>query len=254
MAKQRYIDTKFWDDGYIVKLDTTEKLLFLYCLTNPLTNISGIYEIALKRIAFDTGIDSDSVLTILKRFERDKKIFYIEEWMIICNFPKFQDIENSPKIKRGIEISLSKLPQKIRYTMDTLSIPYLYPLNYSNTNSNTNSNNNSENSKNEFSRGSPLNDETYDPAFEEDESVVKKKNPVKKYKELLFWAQRRRSEHESINFVFPSAPSQFKAMRLLKDAGVSMAKIKERWIELEADPPKEGFDFHTILWSLSKKP
>ena len=35
MAKQRYINTKFWRDSYIEDLDPIEKLLFLYLLSNP---------------------------------------------------------------------------------------------------------------------------------------------------------------------------------------------------------------------------
>ena len=100
MAKNRYINTKFWDDNYISELDPIEKLLFLYLLTNPITNIAGIYEIPLRRIAFDTGIDSDMVKKILERFERDKKIFYKDGWIIIKNFIHHQAI--NPKVKKGI--------------------------------------------------------------------------------------------------------------------------------------------------------
>jgi len=38
--KKRYISTKFWDDEFIVNLDPIEKLLFMYFLTNPLTNVA----------------------------------------------------------------------------------------------------------------------------------------------------------------------------------------------------------------------
>ena len=41
--KHRYIKTKFWDDSYIIELNPHEKLLFLYLITNPLTNIAGVY-------------------------------------------------------------------------------------------------------------------------------------------------------------------------------------------------------------------
>ncbi len=58
LAKQRIVNTKFWDDSYITRLTPTEKLLFLYLITNPLTNISGVYELPLKRVAFDTGFSS----------------------------------------------------------------------------------------------------------------------------------------------------------------------------------------------------
>lgn len=140
MSKERYIDTKFWDDSYIIKLDPVEKLLFLYFLTNPLTNIAGIYEISFRRVAFDTGIDAEMIGTILKRFELDKKMFYRDSWLIICNFPKYQKYKQSPKIKEGIDIILSHLPDTIRKDIDNLSIPYTYFPNYSNSNSNTKSN------------------------------------------------------------------------------------------------------------------
>lgn len=111
MSKERYLNTKFWDDNYIVNLDPTEKLLFIYLLTNPLTNIIGIYEIAIRRIAFDTGIDQDMVLKILDRFERDNKIKYSQGYIVIRNFIKHQ--KNNPSINKGIETSLQDVPEEL---------------------------------------------------------------------------------------------------------------------------------------------
>ena len=111
MAKKRYINTKFWDDSYVVNLDPIEKLMFLYFITNPLTDICGIYEIPLKRIAFDTGIDKDMVLKILERFEYDKKIYYINGWIYVKNFSKNQAINDS--VQKGIERSISVVPIEI---------------------------------------------------------------------------------------------------------------------------------------------
>jgi len=136
MAKQRYINTKFWVDSYISNLDPIEKLLFLYCITNQYTEISGVYEIPLKTIATDTGIDKEMVTKVLARFEKDKKLKYSSGWIAIKNFIKHQDSEN-PKIKRGIEISMENCPE--------WCIGYVYPmdrLSHSNTNSNTNNNSN----------------------------------------------------------------------------------------------------------------
>jgi hypothetical protein len=111
MAKQRIVNTHFWDDGYIVTLDPIEKLLFLYFLTNSLTNIAGAYEINLRRIAFDTGIDRDMIFKILERFEAVKKIYYRDGWVVIPNFIKHQS--PSPKIVSGIRNELSQLPKGI---------------------------------------------------------------------------------------------------------------------------------------------
>lgn len=137
MSKQRYINTRFWDDNYIVTLDPLEKLLFLYLITNPLTEISGAYEIPLRRIAFDTGIDREMVLKIFDRFADADRIIYRDGWILICNFIKHQS--NNPKIVKGIETSVSRCPDWIK---DRLSVAY-QELSHLNSNTNTNSNTNS---------------------------------------------------------------------------------------------------------------
>ena len=140
MSKKRYVDTKFWDDNYIIEKDPIEKLLFLYLLTNTLTNIIGIYEISIKRIAFDTGIDKDMVINILDRFLKDKKIKYEDGWVAIKNFTKHQ-LDN-PKINAGIKALSREVPNNLikwsNIDYDRLSHPNL------NTNLNPNTNLNKE--------------------------------------------------------------------------------------------------------------
>lgn len=127
MANSRMINTRFWDDDYTSNLDPVEKLLFLYFLTNTSTNISGIYEIPIKKIALETGLDRDMVLKILDRFTKDGKIFYYKGWVCLKNFVKNQN-QNSPKVKIGIEREIMALNKDILnifigygYPMDTLS-------------------------------------------------------------------------------------------------------------------------------------
>jgi hypothetical protein len=124
MSKHRYVSTCFWDDGYITKLDPSEKLLFIYLLTNPLTNISGVYQIERRRIAFDTGFDPEIVSTILKRFERDGKCLYRDGWVAMRNWIKHQS--TSPKVRAGIATLLEEAPEELAkytlgYSIDTVS-------------------------------------------------------------------------------------------------------------------------------------
>lgn len=148
MAKERMVNTKFWDDSYIVTLDPVEKLLYLYFLTNPLTNICGVYEIQLRRVAFDTGIDKDMVQKIIDRFSRDNKIHYIDGWLVVQNFIKHQ--KNNPKVQKGIVIGLEQVPEHVLSFINkekghSLSKPMIDNdrLSHSNSNSNSNSNLNS---------------------------------------------------------------------------------------------------------------
>lgn len=128
MAKQRMINTKFWDDGFIRSLQPAEKLLFLYLLTNPCTTIAGCYEITLDRILFDTGMDAKRVGQALEVLKAGDKITYQEGWIVIHNFIKNQSL--SVKITKGIEDAVKCSPNWVK---DTLSIRY-DTLSYLNTN------------------------------------------------------------------------------------------------------------------------
>ncbi len=119
MSKQRYINTRFWDDGYVATLDPIEKLLFIYCLTNPLTEISGAYELPLRRVAFDTGIDKEMILKVFARFAEHDKVHYRDGWIFLPNFIKHQS--DSPTVVKGIESSLKAVPDWI---LDMVCIRY----------------------------------------------------------------------------------------------------------------------------------
>ncbi len=118
--KNRIVNTHFWEDNYITTLDPIEKLLFIYYLTNPMTDISGIYEIQIRRIAFDTGIDKDMIEKITNRFSEDKKIFYIDGYIYVKNFRKHQN--NNPSIEIAIEKSLDEIPEEIMNKIKALGI------------------------------------------------------------------------------------------------------------------------------------
>lgn len=109
----RYVSDSFWTDPYIDGLDPSEKLLFLYLLTNPLCNIAGIYEIPSKRISFETGFERDMVDKLLSRFEKDEKIIKIDDWIVIVNYTKHQVYKN-PSVTKGIQRIINELPKKVQ--------------------------------------------------------------------------------------------------------------------------------------------
>jgi hypothetical protein len=126
VSKQRVIDTCFWDDTYVRRLDPSEKFVFLYLLTNPLTNIAGVYEIGIDRIAFDTGYNVKTVGEILSRLEWDGKCLHREGWIAIRNWIKHQ--VPSPKVAAGIDRQLSSVPKAMSEYARTGAIPYAYPI------------------------------------------------------------------------------------------------------------------------------
>lgn len=112
MSKTTLFNTRFWTDAYIADLDPSEKLLFAYCFTSSFLSISGIYEVPLKYIASETGLDRDMVEKILGRFERDGKIVYRKGWLAILKYPKYQSY-NLPAVIKGLETELKSIPLEI---------------------------------------------------------------------------------------------------------------------------------------------
>ena len=148
--KQRYVNTRFWNDTYVSVLDPIEKLLFIYLLTNEHTNISGVYELPFKIMAVETGIDSSMFKKILPRLK--DRIRYIEGIVIVKNHIKHQET-GSPNVRTGILNCLKDLDLNFvknivnkgyyalpKYYCDTLYIPYIEGRNYLDSNSNLDSN------------------------------------------------------------------------------------------------------------------
>lgn len=131
MGKQRYVDTKLWSDSYVSKLDPVEKLLFIYLMTNERTNLSGIYELPIKYMSVETGIETSMLQNILTRFENDGKIVMFEGWVRLVNAIKHQNMNNA-KIKTGVEKLLDDLPITVReglkLDLDESSMSHTYPI------------------------------------------------------------------------------------------------------------------------------
>jgi len=96
--KLRSVNTEFWKDTFVEKLNVPEKLIFLYLITNPETNLLGIYEISIKRIAFETGVSEKVIEEALKKFKHEKKIYYIDNYIILVNWLKHQNLNKNMKV------------------------------------------------------------------------------------------------------------------------------------------------------------
>lgn len=187
MWKNRYIDTHFWKDNYIVELDPSEKLLFLYLLSNPHANIAWIYEISIREISFDTWFDKDLILRLLDRFSKDNKIHYIQWYIYLVNSIKHQKI--NPSIKKWIEIIVKSIKSDFWQELaknDKLYTGCIQALTYININYNNNIN---INSNEDLEKSSPK-DETSSSLWKKEEIFFKdllkenfKEDFIKKIKE-----------------------------------------------------------------------
>jgi hypothetical protein len=110
--KLRSVNTRFWEDPFIEGLTPNEKLLFLYLLTNPLTNLMGIYEITVKRISYDTGMTKECIEKGLKGFERVRKVLNIDNFVVLPNFLKNQSLNDNMKV--GVVNLFKSLPNELK--------------------------------------------------------------------------------------------------------------------------------------------
>lgn len=64
---------------------------------------------------------------------------------------------------------------------------------------------------------------------------------------LVGWAEKRRG------FQFTSVPAQLGAIGRAKRAGISPTRLKDRWIELESETWRNGFDWVDVVKNFDKR-
>ena len=144
MAIYRNVHISFWSDTKIVDDFTPEdKYFMLYCLTNNYTNLCGCYEISIKQMCRDLGYNEETVKNLLKRFENVHKIIYYNQdnkEMFIRNWHKYNWTKSEKldkplleEIKNIKTIEFSRVLVNLYNERDTVSIPYIYPMDTTDT-------------------------------------------------------------------------------------------------------------------------
>lgn len=112
MSKLRSLSTSFWSDPFIEDLTPNQKLLFIYLVTNEKTNMLGIYENSIRKISFETGIKRSVVEEDLKEFERIGKVRYLNNYVVLTNYMKYQNYNTNMK-KSAIDV-YNNLPKELK--------------------------------------------------------------------------------------------------------------------------------------------
>ena len=149
MAIYRSVQMSFWTDPKISDtFSTDEKLLYLYLLTNPHTNLCGCYEVSMKQIAFEAGFTAQQTVKLMSSLMEKRVINYDENTreVLLINWSKYNWTE-SEKFRKPLKAEIRKVrTEKFRtylehlaygtdtetdsngYGTDTVSIPYRYPI------------------------------------------------------------------------------------------------------------------------------
>jgi len=124
MAKLRSVSTAFWSDPFIEELSPSEKLLYIYFITNEKTNMLGIYEVSIKKICFETGLNKEAVTKAFETFTKSGKIKYDNNFIVLVNFIKHQNY--NPNMKKAAIECYNNLPNHLK--IKDLDISTLKPL------------------------------------------------------------------------------------------------------------------------------
>ena len=131
MAIYRNIQMSFWTDAKIADTFTPdEKLMYLYLLTNPHTNLCGCYEISVRQIAFEIGYKSEQVEKLIKSLQEKHVISYSLESreILLVNWHKY-NWTTSEKFRKPLREEVKKVKksefrgylERILYGTDTVS-------------------------------------------------------------------------------------------------------------------------------------
>lgn len=126
----RKIGTGIWQDPWFEELTPNAKLLFVYLFTNDVCNQSGMYQISMRRMKFESGIDVEVVLK-----ELTGKVSWDADYQIIWvkNFVKWQ-CQNSNFLIGALKsingIPLDLYQQFIKYNHSLIASYGINPTEY----------------------------------------------------------------------------------------------------------------------------
>jgi hypothetical protein len=112
---KRIVDTSFWTDGKVEDFTPEDKYFMLYLLTNPQTTQLGIYEVSVKRTAYELGYSVDAVRALIERFEKvHGVVFFSRETneIAIKNFLRHSIVKGGKPVEDCIVAELAKVKDK----------------------------------------------------------------------------------------------------------------------------------------------
>ena len=115
MGVKRIVDTAFWTDGKVEEFTPEDKYFMLYLLTNPHTTQLGIYEISVKRAAYEMGYSMDAVRALIERFEKvHGVVFFSKETneIAIKNFLRHSVVKGGKPVEDCILADLAKVKDR----------------------------------------------------------------------------------------------------------------------------------------------
>ena len=116
-----------WDEPFMQKQDMTMelKVLYLYLLSNALSNIAGVYKITDRRILFDLCNPNLNLPALFLQLKKMKKVYRCKDYVIIKDAPLYIKKMTKTVIKEMDSI-IYELPDKIKTKMKKIHYRYAH--------------------------------------------------------------------------------------------------------------------------------
>jgi hypothetical protein len=128
----RILHTEIWQDDFFSELNPQEKLLFIYFLTNERVNIIHLYQCSVARVHADTGINTPIIVEAQRKFEKQGKIFFFENYIYLKNASKYENytgmLNDRAKLKLFARLSQSVLDWYNKLSDTPIHTPIIIPI------------------------------------------------------------------------------------------------------------------------------
>jgi hypothetical protein len=113
--KTRVVQTKFWEDTWVIQLTQQEKLAFLYFMTNPRVNLSGVYQLPDKFITNDLDLEFSELVNIKNKFTKADKVHFVDGFVILRNSRKYNNFFKGNEWQRkAFNREIELLPKTVK--------------------------------------------------------------------------------------------------------------------------------------------
>ena len=117
--KARQVQARFWDDDFVSSATWKSRYVFIYLCTCLPINMSGLFQLADKKIIFETGISEEDFLIAKEELSANRKVVFHDGWVFVVNAFKNCKIWKSKSNWNAWEEEWSKVSKEIRKLFNT---------------------------------------------------------------------------------------------------------------------------------------
>lgn len=130
--KTRVISTEIWDVDEVYQLNIDTKLLYLILLTNPYIGQSRYYRISDRQLSTFSGLNVDQLGKCKRDLEESSMVLFKAGYVCITGIGYIESFYKGTKNEVARKKEISCIPKDIigyfNEKLDSLSIPYIYPI------------------------------------------------------------------------------------------------------------------------------